>query len=284
MIYKKKATGPPLQEDMVLERIRNFCLFDNAFMSVIFNDITSTELLVRVVLEDERLEVLGVDTQKELRNLHGHSVTLDIIARTGDGRVINIEVQRQREGFSPKRARYHSSMVDSNILPSGERYDRISDTYVIIIYERDPLGEGLPVYTVRRTITELGNREFNDGTQIILVNGEIINDTLLGMLMHDFHERDPEKMKYDILRERARHFKSDKRGLREMRDITEEFIQDGIEIGIEETRYETAVRMIKKNFSYSDIAEISQLGISEIESLAMEVRAKEPEYSASKDN
>ncbi len=61
-----------------------------------------------------------------------------------------------------------------------------------------------------------------------------------------------------------------------MRDITEEFIQDGIEIGreegIEKNRYETAERMLKENFSYNVIARISQLDESEVERLAREVR------------
>ncbi len=290
---KRNEAMPPemdfdTTQERTLERIRNFRLFDDAFMKKMFSDIACTQFLVRAVLEDDELKVISTRTQKELKNLHGHSVILDILAETGDGRMINIEVQRQKEGFSPRRARYHSSMVDSNIHPEGVGYERLKDAYVIIIYERDPLGKGLPLYHVRRTVSELGNMEFNDGAQIILVNGEIINDTLLGMLMHDFHERDPEKMVCAILRDRARYLKADNKGVREMRDITEEFIQDGIEIGreegIEKNRYETAVGMIKENLAYSLIARITHYDESEIESLAMEVRAKEPEYSATRKN
>ncbi len=288
-----KWARPPLMDERISERLRSFRLFDDMFMKKVFSDIECTQFLVRIILENEKLNVLRVDTQKELSNLHGHSVTLDIIARTDDGSIINIEVQRQKEGFSPKRARYHSSMVDSNALPKGEGYGNISDAYVIIIYEKDPFGAGLPIYHVRRTIKELG-RDFGDGTHIILVNGEVIDNTPLGKLMHDFHETDPRKMEYDILRKRAEYLKSDEKGVREMRDITEEFIKDGIEIGREEgreegmsqgiakNRHETAVGMIKENLAYSLIARITHYDESEIESLAMEVRAKEPEYSATR--
>jgi len=272
-------------QERTLERIRNFRLFDDPFMKKMFSDIACTQFLVRAVLEDENLRVISTSTQKELRNLHGRTIILDILAETGDGRMVNIEVQRQKEGFTPRRARYHGSMVDSNMHPEGAGYERIKDAYVIIIYERDPLGRGLPIYHVRRTVRELDNMEFGDGAEIILVNGEIINDTLLGRLMHDFHEKDPEKMECDILRDRARYLKADRKGVREMRDITEEFIQDGIEIGREEgiakTRQETAERMIRENFSYNVIARISQLDEREVERLAIEVREKDPEYSAS---
>jgi len=237
------------------------------------------------VLKDDGLKVRSVETQKELRNLHGHAVVMDILAETCDGRIINVEVQRQKEGFSPKRARYHSSMMDAMFLPKGEEYESISGMYVIILYEKDPLGAGLPLYHVRRTISELENREFGDGAHIILVNGEIIDDTALGRLMHDFFCSDPDEMFYDILRERVKYLKRDKEGVTKMRDITAELIEEGRafgrEEGREETRYETAERMIMENLDYSLISRITHFDEAEIAELAIEVREREAEYSAS---
>lgn len=45
-------------------------------------------------MENSRLEVLEVMPQKDLKNLQGHSVRLDAHCKLGDGRYVNVEVQR----------------------------------------------------------------------------------------------------------------------------------------------------------------------------------------------
>ncbi len=54
-----------------LERIRAFRLIDDTFMTVVFQDIQCTQLLIRCVLQRDDLEVLRVQTQRELKNLWG---------------------------------------------------------------------------------------------------------------------------------------------------------------------------------------------------------------------
>lgn len=52
----------------------------------------------------------------------------------------DIEIQRTDEGASEKRARYNSSLIDSNKLKKGESVQALPETCVIFFIERDVLG------------------------------------------------------------------------------------------------------------------------------------------------
>lgn len=286
----RKNTPPPFRDDNLKEKIDRLCLFDDHFMTAVFNDIACSELLIRTVV-DERLNIKSVIVQKELKNLHGRSVVLDILAESEDGKIINIEVQRQKKGDMPKRLRYYSSVTDSNLLAEGDDYSRLPDTRLIMFCEVDPFGKGYQMYQVERIVIEL-DRGLGDGSKMILVNGEIIDDSAVGYLVRDFHETDPDKMHYDVLRERARYLKKDEKGVKEMSGIFEEIREEGLEIGKAEgraegraeARYETAIGMIKEKISYPIISKITHYDLDEVEKLAMEVREMEGKYSVSKEN
>ena len=125
-----------------LERIRAFRLIDDTFMTVVFQDIQCTQLLIRCVLQRDDLEVLRVQTQRELKNLWGRSVRLDILASDSQGVLYNIEVQRDDAGAVHRRARYNSSLLDAHITEPGEDYEALGETYVIFITENGPGDRG----------------------------------------------------------------------------------------------------------------------------------------------
>ena len=136
------------QED--LERIRNFRLLDDDFMSKVFEDKLCAEFLLQIILNREDLRVQEVHGQHDLKNLQGRSVRLDILAVDAQNRTYNIEVQRSDRGASAKRARYNSSLLDANLTEPGEEYDLLHETYVIFITERDVLKRSLPIYHINR--------------------------------------------------------------------------------------------------------------------------------------
>lgn len=53
--------------------------------------------------------------QREYKNPipGGRSVTIDIYAKDGNGKIYDIEVQRASAGADARRARFHSSMIDT---------------------------------------------------------------------------------------------------------------------------------------------------------------------------
>ena len=69
---------------------------------------------------------------------------LDIYATDSDNKKYNIEIQRADKGAGAKRARYNSSLIDSNILPAGFEVENLAETYVIFITENDVIGKNKP--------------------------------------------------------------------------------------------------------------------------------------------
>ena len=56
-------------------------------MSVVFQDIGCTQYLIRILLQNDGLNVTEVGTQNSLKNLRGRSVRLDIIAYDKQGKI-----------------------------------------------------------------------------------------------------------------------------------------------------------------------------------------------------
>ena len=157
------------QED--LQRIRGFRLIDDDFMNACFEgNIEGTELVLRIILNKPDLSVKSVNTQKVMKNLQGRDIWLDIDATDSDDNELDIEIQRSDKGADRKRARYHSSILDAHLLKPNEDFKDLPETYVIFITENDVIGGNLPIYTIERQITNMG-QPFNDGEHIIYVQG-----------------------------------------------------------------------------------------------------------------
>lgn len=98
----------------------------------------------------------------------GRNVILDVHALDEDGSEMDIEVQGNSEGAHVKRARFHSSMVDSRMLRAGQKFRELKDSYVIFIYKHDKFQRGLPIYHVDRYVSET-REPFGDGAHIVYV-------------------------------------------------------------------------------------------------------------------
>lgn len=224
------------QED--LERIRNFRLMDDDFMSKVFEDTACAEFLLKVILNRDDL---AVDEKN---------------------RVYNIEVQRSDRGAGAKRARYNSSLLDANLTQPGDGYDALNETYIIFITERDVLKRNLPIYHVNRIIEETGEA-FGDEAHIIYVNSQIKDETALGKLMHDFSCTDPEDMKYPVLAERVKYFKEDTKGVTTMCRALERMRDETIH----EKAVDVALSMLADGLPYEQIAKYTKLSVEEIKTL-----------------
>lgn len=97
---------------------------------------------------------------------------------------------------------------------------------------------------------------------------DIKHKIALMCLIHDLHQSDPDKMYCKILRDRVRYLKTTKEGQQELLAHLNKIKG----WGRDEARDEIAENMIIKNFSYSDIAEITGFDIAEIEKLAINVK------------
>ena len=218
------------------EIIQSFTLLDDVFMTAVFQDsLPCVDLVLQIILNRPNLRATRVVTQDTIKNLHGHDVRLDIHA-FADGQEFNIEIQRAKKGAAPRRARYHSSIMDANALPEGADYEKLPESYVIFITETDVLGKGKPLYVIRRMIEDDGE-VFDDGSHIVYVNSSMVDEeTPLGRLMHDFRCVQPEKMYYDILAERAGAFKNTEDGASHRSAKWEQLLKEEYEQGREQGR------------------------------------------------
>jgi predicted transposase/invertase (TIGR01784 family) len=219
----------------VNELVNELTLFDDDLMSRVFDkNIKATELLLRIIL-GKKVKVISVTGQNEMKNhqVGGRNITLDVDAMDENGEEIDIEVQGNSEGAHVRRARYHSSMVDSRMLKEGQAFRELKDSYVIFIYKHDKFRKGLPLYHVDRYVGET-NEQFRDGSHIIYVNGNYKGNDEIGQLMQDFREKNPECMYYTELAESVKHFKEKEGGHEEMSEIVERYINERVEERVEE--------------------------------------------------
>lgn len=116
----------------IKRRIEEFTLFDDTFMTTVFDDNPKiTELLLRIILNRDDIVVTDVRTQKHLTNLTLHENNLDILAYEKTGILLTIEVQVDSRGASPRRARFILALIDSKSLPKGMDYPDLRDNYLI---------------------------------------------------------------------------------------------------------------------------------------------------------
>ena len=267
-----------------LALIENFCLMDDTFMSKCFENAPECiELILQIILGKKGLKVVKSQTEYPIKSLQGRGVRFDVFARDSEGREYDIEIQRSDKGAEPKRARYNSALMDANALKSGEDFERLRDTYVIIITENDVMGDGQEVYSYLRTEEHSGKR-FRDGTHIIYVNGATRSSSEIGKLVHDLRCRDAAEMYFDVLKKRVSEFKNSEEGRHAMCKAVEEFAErraaaakaEGIaegesrgkREGKRETMLATAMRMLKSGMlALKDVARFSGLSLEQVKKL-----------------
>ena len=132
-----------------LDKIQKLRLMDDDFFNKCMEGSTEcVELILHSIMDRNDFKVISAQTQYTIKTLQGRSVRLDVMVVDDSGRQINIEIQREDKGVGSRRARYHSSILDANLLLAGENFEELPETYVIFITERDVLKKGLPLYRV----------------------------------------------------------------------------------------------------------------------------------------
>lgn len=112
-------------------------LFDDDLMSMVFDGNIEAKLLLKIILKRDDMKVLSVVGQRELKNpvIGGRDIRLDILVKDAMGKDYNLEVQRQSAGAHVRRARFHSSMMDSRMLRAGQDFSELRDSYMIFIIQ-----------------------------------------------------------------------------------------------------------------------------------------------------
>lgn len=202
-------------------------LFDDDLMSMVFDgNIEATELLLKIILKQDDIQVESVVGQRELQSpvVGGRDIRLDIWAQDGTGKHYNVEVQQRPEGAHIRRVRFHSSMMDSRMLKAGQDFSELQDSYMVFITRTDIFGHGIPIYTIDRHFREM-DEFFDDGSHIIYVNGAYKGDDAIGNLVHDFACKESKDMYYPELAKGMKHFKEEG-GRKKMCEAVEKYAKE----------------------------------------------------------
>lgn len=251
-----------------LARLAKLRLMDDDFMTRCFeSDPACVELVLRIVLDMPELTVRSVRTQVPVSNLTERSLRMDVVAIDSAGRTINVEIQRSDRGAGRRRARFHSSMLDSVLLQKSEDFQALPETWVIFITERDVLGRGEPLYKVERCILNTGEL-FDDGAHILYVNGAFRDDSPLGRLMHDFSCTRAADMHYSVLAGQVRYFKETMEGSDTMCRVMEEMCEKERKKEREKNQRTSARIMLSDGIlPLEKISQYSGLSIEEVKRL-----------------
>ena len=262
--------------ESIRQVINDVTLMDNRFLNkALDGNIPATQRMLRIMLNNDKIKVRKVGVQQWLQNLYGHSAQLDILAEDENGTQFNVEIQRNDEGASAKRARFYCGALDMHFLDTGEKYEALPKAYVIFITENDVLKKGRPLYNIHRSIDETGE-VFEDGSHVVYVNAACQEDTPLGRLMQDLNCKNPNKMHYKELADTVNYFKTTKEGEANMASVIEMYAKNQAEKVAakvaEETAYqrniEVAKEMLADNMSIEVVTRISKLSEDEVRALA----------------
>ena len=240
--------------------LNNLTIMSDMFMRNVLKKKECTEYILQVIMNKKELRVLDQVLQKDYKNLQGRSAVLDCVARDTEGKQFDVEIQQDNEGASPKRARYHSGLMDMNTLNAGQDFEKLPETHVIFITRDDVLGHDLPIYHIRRKIEEV-EEDFRDESYIVYVNSSRQEDTELGRLMHDFHCASAEDMYSEILAERVRELKETQKGVDNMCKEMDQIYKEGEERGEMKKAKEMALSLAAMGVSVEKIAQAAKVSV-----------------------
>ena len=263
-----------LKTGFVNERFRYYeklvaelTMMSDMFMRNVLNILECAEYVLRVITENDDLELTEVVVQKDYKNLQGRSAVLDCVAVNGRKEIYDIEVQQEKAGAGPKRLRYHSSIIDTHSLFAGEDFEKLPESKVIFIVDEEVENEVALILHIKRTVRETG-RDYNDKSEIIYINARMKENTDLGRLMHDFHCTKAEDMYSKVLAERVRVLKETQEGVEIMCKEMDKIYKAGELIGEERRKekgkYETAMKLLELGAREDMIAEAVGHSVEEI--------------------
>lgn len=262
-MYNSKAHNSDLhlRYEKYKNILKDLTLMSDIFMRNVFKKQECTEYVLQVIMGKSELKVIDQILQKDYKNLQGRSAILDCVATDSEGEHFNIEIQQDTEGATPKRARYHSALLDMNILNPGQDFSELPETYVIFITKDDILDYDFPIYHIERIIAEADGR-FHDGSHIIYVNSKKQENTELGRLMHDMHCKNADEMYSKILAQRVYELKETQEGVNNMCQEMDQIYKEGIGTGELKKARETAISLAELGISVDIIAQAIKVNIN----------------------
>lgn len=110
--------------------IKNFCLMDDVFMNAVFGDnLELTADLLKVILENDKINVVSSKAQYSIKNIAGHSAMLDIFAKDDQGgvKVMCELMQKLFDKEAEERRRKENKEIAERMLKKGYEQKEVAE-------------------------------------------------------------------------------------------------------------------------------------------------------------
>ena len=272
----KPGSDHILSREERIREIQSFNLLSDVFMSVALRDVPACQHILRILTGFDDLKVKDVRTQYAISQIKTHSVRLDVLAETGNGKLYHIEIQRKDEIDPPKRIRYNGSLMDAEFLAKGMNYEDLPDRIHFYISENDIWHCGKAIYPVDKTLGDTGIL-YDDGEYIFFVNATVDDGSRIAKLMNYFKTADPDDDSEGELSKRVRYLKKEEGGMDIMCEVSDRIMERGRKFGEEQLLHKQVQKKLAKGMNIADIAEALEETEARIREIAAEVTGEQKE-------
>ena len=263
-----------------IKPLKDLRLLDRFLFAEVMDDPECSKEVLEIILGKEIQLLPKNQTEKEVRTASWlKSIRLDVYSVDEEGTVYDTEMQQDHRYDLEKRSRYYQGMLDNSLLEPGERnYNKLNDTYIIMIMPFDLFGKGRYQYTIQASCVEDRSIQVQDGTTRIFLNThgknkEEVRPELIEFLNYvektnELQGKTFQSAKVAKIQKAVQQIKSNEQiGVKYMQEWEER--QDEIDKAIEADREKRTLELIqKKQAKGKDITQIAE----ELESTEEEVQ------------
>lgn len=244
-------TVQPIDPEALRATIDGLTIMDDPYMQVFVQKdrergFPVLTIMLRAFLEDPKLEIEWAQEQRPIENIGGRKITVDVLIGLKDGRIVNLEFQNETERvLLGKRAHLHDALATKTHTKAGTTFRQVPDVRVVFVTKEDFAKRGKPAYYYELRARDDPSDVLPGSPVYAFVNGEY-NDTtsVLGQIIHDVQEPDPDKMLVAEIEDLSRELKKTKEGREMVSESLATFAQDYMADVIEEEK--TARRQAEK--------------------------------------
>ena len=214
-------------------KLKNANLTDNLKFKQVAKTKEVVQEILRVILKDDNLEVIGTIEEKEIDESFFHGVVLDCFCKLSSGEFANVEMQFAFMKASVKRMRYNQSAITIAHSPKDKDfdYDKIPNIISIMLCDFDLFGLNEPIYEIKRHVNDT-DIICDNGVWEIYVNmeahsdNEKLNELFKIIKEHDYYNEQSfpnltkVKKKYNL-----------EEGEKKMEGLAKEIYTEGIKTG-----------------------------------------------------
>lgn len=124
------------------------------------------EILTGIKVE----KISYIESEHAIDNFYdSRGIRMDVFVKDSD-KIYDIEMQTGDYENLLLRARYYQSASDISSTPRRTKYQNLRETFIIFICKDDPFGEGLPLYTEKKSFLETDKIPYDDKSRKFFYN------------------------------------------------------------------------------------------------------------------